>query len=306
MAAAKPWYASAAEFITRTRSGITCYSIGQFGYPEGLFLAQAFPCPGGVLNLPDGTSVTTVNGHPISQDCGAAIGSVLADATALQKLYQQATKTAGAQSNGSYIGNTLADGQNSTGNILIAPSYRTPLSYQINVGVQREVWRGTVLSVDYLRNIGERFLLAYDTNHVGDARYLNVPNAQAAIASTLTACGAATIDAAILACPGLHPTGGATIADFQGNGLDSGNAVNGGFPCPVTTAGVCTAAAFPGVNPNLGQNQMLFPMGRSVYNGLDVKITSDVAKPVESFDTLIIRCPTRSRDSSLRLKTRIS
>jgi hypothetical protein len=249
--------------------------------PQGLFLAQAFPCPGGVLNLPGGTSVSTVNGHPISQDCGAAIGSVLADATALQSLYQQATKTAGAQSNGSYIGNTLADGQNSTGNILIAPSYRTPLSYQMNVGVQREVWRGTVLSVDYLRNIGERFLLAYDTNHVGDARYLNVPNAQAAITSTLAACGAATIDAAIAACPGLHPTGGAIIADFQGNGLDSGNAVNGGFPCPVTTTGVCTAAAFPGVNQNLGQNQMLFPMGRSVYNGLDVKITSDLAKPVE-------------------------
>jgi hypothetical protein len=251
---------------------------------QGLFLAQAFPCPGGALKLPGQAPVTTINGHNISDDCGAAIGSpqVLADASALQKLYQAATKQAGAQNNGSYIGNTLADGQNSTGNILIAPTYRTPRSWQMNVGIQRELWKGTVLSADYLRNIGEHFLLAYDTNHVGDARYLNVAAAQGAITTTLKNCGVPSINAALVLCP-FDPANGtndkgkwaprpATIGDFAGQGLDSGNAFNGGFPC----AGAC---AFGGVNQTLGQNQMLFPIGRSVYNGLDLKLTSDVRKP---------------------------
>jgi hypothetical protein len=263
---------------------------------QGLFLALAFPCSSNpaALALPDGTTVTTVNGHPIQQDCGAPIGNTLADAAALETLFQQATLAAGPQNNGSFIGNTLADGQNSTGNNLIAPSYRSPRSWQMNIGVQRELWHGTVLSVDYLRNIGVHFLLDYDTNHVGDARTLVVANAQAAIASTLTACGVGNINAAIAACPGLHPAtattpvGPATIDDFAAHGLDSGNAVDSGLPCPVTIPGPggCTAAAFPGLNPSLGQNQMLFPIGRSVYNGLDVKLTSNIASPIHAIKHL--------------------
>ena len=35
----------------------------------------------------------------------------------------------------------------------------------------------------------------------------------------------------------------------------------GGGPCPT--------AAFPGINPNLGVNQMLFPSGRSTYNAFE-------------------------------------
>jgi hypothetical protein len=31
-----------------------------------------------------------------------------------------------------------------------------------------------------------------------------------------------------------------------------------------------TRAAFPGINQNVGTNQMLFPIGRSVYNDLQV------------------------------------
>lgn len=253
---------------------------------KGLFLGLAFVCPAGSLTLPDGTVVTTVNGRTISSDCSSFIGdpNVVTDALALQQQYQQATVKAGAQSNGSYIGNTMAAGQNSTGNILIAPDYRTPRSYQMNVGVQRELKPGTALSVDYLRNIGLRFLLAYDVNHVGDARFLDTTAAQNAIAATLTACGAPTINAAITNCPNFtdmtHPTGRpATIGDFQANGLDSGNAFAAGFACN----GGC---AFPGINTNLGQNQMLFPIGRSVYNGLDVKLTSNVKSPVAGIKRL--------------------
>lgn len=239
---------------------------------KGLFLALGFPCPGGSLTLPDGTTVTQINGHDIAtQVCGQPIGNTLTDLAALQTLFQQATLKAGPQNNGSYVGNTLADGANSSGNNLIAPDYRTPRSYQMNVGVQRQLWNGTVLSVDYLRNVGVHFLLDYDTNHVGDARFLNKTAAANAIAATLTACGAGSIDAAILNCPNLGRP--ATIFDFAKNGLDSGNACASGFP----SGNNC---AFGGANPSLGQNQMLFPIGRSVYNGLDVKLVSNVNKPM--------------------------
>jgi hypothetical protein len=63
----------------------------------------------------------------------------------------------------------------------------------------------------------------------------------------------------------------ANISDFAGNGLDSGNSVCGGSPCP--------NAAFGGINPNLGTNQMLFPIGRSVYNGLQLKLTQNYSRP---------------------------
>ncbi len=239
---------------------------------KGLFLGLGFPCPGGSLALPDGTNVTSINGHDIAtQVCGQAIGNVLPDIEALQVLFQQATLQAGAQNNGNFIGNTLADGQNSTGNNLIAPGYVSPRSYQMNVGVQRQLWKGTILSADYLRNVGLHFLLAYDTNHVGDARFLDTTAATAAISATNSAkgCGTGTsatdINCAIAA--------GATIQDYMGKGLDSGNNVTSGFPCN----GAC---AFGGVNQAVGQNQMLFPMGRSVYNGLDLKLVSNVDRPI--------------------------
>src|SRR5579863_6669937 len=69
---------------------------------------------------------------------------------------------------------------------------------------------------------------------------------------------------------GTDPYGG-TIADFASNGLDSGYSFCSGGPCP--------NAAFPGINPNLGANQMLFPIGRSVYNALQLSLKSNVQNP---------------------------
>src|SRR4029077_1843036 len=105
---------------------------------------------------------------------------------------------------------------------LFAPDYKSPRSVQMNIGIQRELRPGMVLTADYLRNISTHTLLALDTNHVGDPRFLNMGAATNAIAATLTACGVATIDAAIVNCPGLHSSGGATILDFASHGLDSG------------------------------------------------------------------------------------
>ena len=236
----------------------------------GLFFGTAAPCFGG---SPTGavTGIADSQAGAGVPYCGQAVGTAAAQIAADQAAYQAATAAAGPASNGAFIGNALSDSPSSTGDQLLGPDYRSPLSEQINVGVQRQLGHNTVLSVDYVRNVGLHFLLGLDTNKVGDARFLNVPNAQAAIAATLSQCGVATIDAAIAACPGLHPTGGATIADFAGNGLDSGGDATGGSPCPT--------CAFPGINSNLGQNEMLFPIGHSVYNGLLVSVKSHLSDP---------------------------
>jgi hypothetical protein len=246
--------------------------------PTGLFNLTQDICPSGALNLPDGTAVDT------SALCNQPIGNVTAQVTALQQQFQQATAQAGAQANGGYVANALSAGSAVTGVTLYSPNYQSPRSYQMNVGVQRELKHGTILSVDYLRNVGVHTLLAIDENHVGDAHFLDANGAAAAIAATNLAfgCGAggAGIDCAI--------GKGATIANYANNGLTDGNFQTGGVP--ITDAnGVLTGGgqiAFPGKNPFFGQMQFLEPVGRSVYNAMQVKLTSDLKSPFHAIRNL--------------------
>jgi hypothetical protein len=228
---------------------------------KGLFLAfDGLTCP--TFSLPDGTSVNTAG------ICGAPIGTVAKQIVAVQHQYQAASAKVGASANPSYIGTTLTDTGYGTSTNLISPDYRTPFSWQFNVGVQREIKPGTVLSVDYVRNVALHLLLDYDTNHVGAARYLDKNAALNAINATNES----------FECPdgpgGVNCTigAGASIFDYAGNGLDSGNAFAYGFPQ--------SGAAFPGINSNLGANDMLFPIGRSVYNGMDVSLKQNVKHPL--------------------------
>src|SRR5260370_40977948 len=99
----------------------------------------------------------------------------------------------------------------------------------MNAGAPRPLKPGTVLSVDYVRNVGLHTLLGIDANHVGDARFLDPAGAQAAIAATLSQCGVTSIDAGITGnCPGgpnrkTALTGRPLIiGDFAGNGLSPG------------------------------------------------------------------------------------
>ena len=240
---------------------------------QGLFLGSTPVCSsGGPQPLP---FTTTIDPASI---CGQPIGSVSSQIITLQQEYQAATLAAGPQQNAVYVGNTLTDGIDITGTNLFAPAYVSPRSVQMNIGFQHEVRRGTVVTVDFLRNISTHNLLSIDTNHIGDYRFFNIGNAQAAIAATLQSCGQPTIDLAISsgACPagpgGTTGPHAAQIYDFAANGLDSGYALCSGGPCPT--------AAFAGINPNLGANQMLFPIGRSVYNGLQATLKQDVNHPV--------------------------
>ena len=204
---------------------------------------------------------------------GQAIGVAAPAIIAQQKAFQAATLAAGPATNATYIGTQLAD-DFATSTTLLAPNYVSPRSVQMNIGVQHEIRRGIVFNVDFLRNVSTHNFLLVDTNRVGAASTFRPGAAQNAIAETLTACGSGvtTIDMAISSCPGLHPAGGATIADFAKNGLDSGYQL-----CPT---GPCPAAAFPGISTAVGPNEMLFPIGRSVYNGLQMGLKQDLSNPV--------------------------
>jgi Carboxypeptidase regulatory-like domain len=233
--------------------------------PNGLFNLTQDICPGGTLTLPSDPA------HPIDTSglCNQPIGNVINQVIAFQQQFQQDTAQTGPQANGGYVANALAAGANVTGVTLYSPNYQSPRSYQMNVGFQHELKPGTVISVDYLRNVGTHTLLAIDENHVGDARFLDPQGVSAAIDATNThfACplGSAGINCAI--------GKGATIADYANNGLTDGNFAFGGGPAGAGTI------AFPGKNSSFGQVQFLEPVGRAVYNGMQVKLSSDLRSP---------------------------
>jgi len=264
-------------------------------------LADTTVCSNGspqTLTLPTGTTVTPTF-------CNQPIGQAAPAIAALQAQYQAATLAAGPAANPSFIGTTLTDGLDATGTDLLAPNYVSPRSLQINAGLQHEIRPGTVLTMDYLRNIETHTLLAIDTNHVGDARFFNLAAAQNAIAVAMAQ--------QFPNCPGGYSAGaincaianGATISTFASpqfaadgtplsGGLDSGYSSLGGFPASFTcggSIGTCltqaTGAAFPGINANLGANQMLFPIGYAKNSALQISLKQHLDHPfsaVRNFD----------------------
>ncbi len=277
------------------------WNNAEFDRPErlanGAFLANPSAClngSGSGVPFPAGNTFLGGTQNTANDICSSLIGSTIdagggtcAGLTAavcvanFQTAYQAATATVGASApNPNYIPNLIAAGSAIPLGAL-APGYRTPYSIQINAGIQRQLLPGMVLSVDYLRNVNLHYLIGVDVNHSGDVRFFNKTAAQQAIASTLSACGAATIDAAITSCPGLHPpsggspAGGATMSDFGNFGLDSAADLGVGS-CETALGFQC---AFQGVNPALGPAVFLQPIGRSVYNALDVKLVDNVKAP---------------------------
>lgn len=243
------------------------------------------------LALPGGGTLTSIDGADVATDlCGLNLGAAPGAGTAptvgqalsdYQRAWQAAVAAAGPASNVNYIGNTLELSSNLQGYAVYAPNYRTPRSYQMNLGLQREIVKGGVFSADYVRNISLHFPLTIDVNHVGDARYLNTTAALNAIAATtakFTGCSgtnAAAIDCAIAA--------GATINDFAANGVDSGVATFSGSSAPAFGLDPSVGAAFAGINPQVGVGDVQFPAGRSVYNGLQTEYKQQVRNPFRGF-----------------------
>jgi Carboxypeptidase regulatory-like domain len=223
--------------------------------------------------LPAGTST------PLLDCSGLTTASCIAD---FQGKFQAAATANPTSANASYLPNQIANGQALLGGDgTFNPNYKVPRSIQMNVGFQHELRPGMVLSVDYLRNVGTHYLLNIDENHTGDAAFLNLPAAQAAVSRTLGFCGVASITAALVSCPGdpLGPSDPnpytprpATIQDFATNGLDSNGDVAGGAQCGGgLPASYQYACAFGGINPLIGEAPFLSPVGRSVYDAMDVK-----------------------------------
>ncbi|MEG9436577.1 carboxypeptidase regulatory-like domain-containing protein [Edaphobacter sp. HDX4] len=238
---------------------------------SGLFNQFQYICGGtDFVAMPDGSQLTGDGGVSIATLCSQPISQSGQHWINIQKTYQAATAAAGPASNPNYVGTNL-----NVYGIYGAP-YRTPYSLQWNGGIQREIFRGGILSVDYVHNQTIKIAQQVDVNHVGAARTLNKANASAAIADTanaIPACAGTTGSSAI-DCVISH---GGTIADFAGNGLDSGQTYLGGYPA--SYSGKSHGAAFPGVNPALGEGIFLLPVGRSAYDALQVVFRQQAAHP---------------------------
>ncbi len=282
-----------AEFDRPERLANGAFLANPTACASGTGAGVPFPVAGGSPNLEFLGGSSTTAGVICSSLIGATLGASAGNCSgvtsaqciaAFQTTYQAASAAVGSQApNPSYIPNLIASGSAIPLGAL-APNYRTPYSIQMNAGIQRELRPGMVLSVDYLRNVALHYLIGVDANHSGDVRFFNKSAAQQAIAATLSACNVASIDAAIAACPGLHPAtpqnpvpGPATMSDFAGFGLDS--AADLGISGCQTGLGTSYPCAFTGINPDLGPATFLFPIGRSVYNALDVKLVDNVKSP---------------------------
>jgi hypothetical protein len=216
-----------------------------------------------------------------------AIGTVANQIAAFQKLYQADSSFNLNAPNPNYIGSLLNQGLG-VGCCVYDPDFRTPRSVQMNIGVEREIRPGMVFSADFVRNVQTHYFLGIDENHTGDVRYFNKSAAQQAIAATLSLCGVNSIDQAIVLCPtnpmGQDQTGytprPASMADFASNGLTSSGDFNAvcSFSSPTGPANTYTCA-FPGINPNAPPLFLYKPIGRSVYNGLQTKLTQNVERP---------------------------
>lgn len=242
---------------------------------SGAFNIYPAMCAGGgtyQVTFADGTQVTSINGQSIHDLCYSPLSVAGPQWVALQAAYQASYKANPNSPNTSYIGETL-DVAN-----VYAPTYRTPYAEQYNIGIQHEVFKGAILTADYIHNATLKIGLNVDQNHVGAARYLNMAAAQAAITATTSAAGcaggysAAAINCAIQA--------GDSLGDFAGNGLDSGNQYLGGPPASYFGLTPATGAAFPGANPNLGEGRFTVPVGRSGYDAMQIVFSQQAAHPI--------------------------
>jgi len=239
----------------------------------------------------------------------------------LQAAYIAATAAVGpAGQNPNFVGNTLELGYP------YYPDFRTSRSYQMNIGIQRQLGKG-VLTVDYLRNVSVHFQIGIDVNHSGDARYLEkdahgVPQAAlnaingtltnpnytnptnqsgqpnlsyipalstcaqiASVAQAPTAidCYITVVNAAAATNPNVNTAG---INDFANFGLDSGAVYYGGYSGPYFGLTPDTGAAFGGINPTMGSLYMNYPIGRSVYSGLQSEYRQRISNPFRGLSSL--------------------
>ena len=253
------------------------------------------PCTSNAITYPDGTIKTaTPDGTPFATNClNKTVAQSAAQFRALETQYQQVTAANSLVTNGGYLGNTL----NASG--IYAQPYKQPLSEQWNFGMQRELFKGAVLSADYIHNTTLRIGQTIDLNHTGAARTFVAANAIAAVnrTSNLAAykCGTAANAAAAQGIVSCLISKGASIATIANQGLDGGGytgSSNYRYAKGTGTAGnlldangiAITPAAFPGINPDLGSGSMIRPTGRSGYDALQIVYRQSSSHPVKGIE----------------------
>jgi hypothetical protein len=289
------------------------------------FFAQGTPCDfgsaepvsfgdGTVQTIPGGAATcTTAVGLPVP---ASAVGPTCPAGTIVAQCidnFQLAYAASFAANpigpNPNSVPTQIAEGLPIAPSGIFAPNYKSPRSVQMNIGFQREIAKGTVLTVDYLRNVGTHFLLTIDENHTGDAAFLNQPAALNAINEVNAdfGCGAITplgtpggntagitcaMNSPVLSTCQTNAAGtafvpGAQLCDYANAGLDGPRdlgvgACNGPNGSRATASGTVFSGpcAFGGINPNIGPAFFLEPVGSSLYNGLDVKLTKNAHNPL--------------------------
>jgi hypothetical protein len=265
-----------------------------FDRPErlrsGAFNAVTSACLGGA-SQPVPVSASFAPGGtitPAAGICGNAVhvGSVIPQIMSFWQQVLAGNTFDPTKPNPNFVGTSLSQGLGVPGPALFAPNYQTPRSVQINFGIQREIRHGMVFSADYLRNIETHTLLGIDVNKVGDISTFNAAGAAQAIADTNTSfgcpAGSAGVDCAIKK--------GASIDDYVGNGLGTPNdALGVGCNQPIANGGLGHPCAFGGVNSLQNQAFFLKPIGRSVYNALQMKLVENVNKPFRGVKSMNVQ-----------------
>ena len=221
----------------------------------------------------------TAGALPLPTFCGTTSGglvSIGAEANAIeayQKQYQALSPFDVKLANPNYVGSLLDQGYGFGGASMFDPNYRSPRSVQMNGGIQRQIRNGMVLSADFVRNVQTHYLLGIDENHAGDIHYFSKTGALDAINVTNgqfgCPAGVAGIQCAINA--------GANMAAYAGNGLTS--SADFDVACTNPVAGFGYPCAFGGINPNEPPLPFLESVGRSVYDGLQVKLVQNTKEP---------------------------
>ena len=143
--------------------------------------------------------------------------------------------------------------------------YRIPYSMQFNFGVQRELAKNTVLSVDYvrIRGVGLPFMLV-DNERRRDAAFFNSTAARTSLAKRLGIAPAA-----------VNPT---TIQAF----IDARTAV--GQATNIGTFALANDTIWPGVSDLV--RARLIQGGYSLYNGLQVQLNGRFGREGLSFTSV--------------------
>jgi hypothetical protein len=229
------------------------------------------PVPGGTLQP---TFCATASQGPV------AIGVVGTQIAAFQTQYQADSPFNLNAPNPNYVGSLLHRGLGfGLGASMYDPNFRTPRSVQMNIGIEKGIRPGVIFSADFVRNVQTHYFLGIDENHGGDVRYFNRAAAVKAISATnkFFNCGTGTAPSSIQCAI----NAGAQMTDYANQGLTS--SADFDQPCGVLFGYPC---AFPGINSNAPPLPFLAPIGRSVYDGLQTKLTENLQHPFRWVRTL--------------------